>query len=299
MENILLIKGWRRYNWPEMISATGDSMADPVTMGYKGFTGNTFLDPFSALLNNEGKMDITAYFNNQTSRVGKLLTDIALNITGQAKTVNAYLLKTLTTRKDTTTDHYQAPSFRPLVQSFTGTTVLNTVNVHATKLYNYIANDCGDYVCRFNVLDCITHRHEKDNTLPRLKNRYTVDDSTFLVNNPRVTIKQTFKDDKGKSIYIVAYNGCGSLKTDLELINADGLSDYRDFYPSDYSRITQAQTDYLSTIYWKHFLPVNSKKEAEVSFFTSDALGRFKIIVQGVTGKDVVYGEKTFVVTKQ
>lgn len=295
LENVLLIQGWRRYTWPEMISSTAGDIIEPIVMGVEGFADKTYLDPFSALVDVIGKIDIAHYFSNQDKRVVNLLNQIVFIADNQEKEINMLLAKKLMVKKpDVSVYNNIAAEAQPV--TLIKNNMLNTVNVHSTKLYNYIANKCGDYVCRFNVLNCVTHKFEKDNTTPRLKMRYTVDDSTLLAGNQRVTIEQTFRDDKGKRIFIVSYNGCSNLKADIELVNNEGLTDYREFYSSDYKQITNDQPDYLSTIYWKHAVKVNSNKEAELTFFTSDALGPFKITVQGLTGKDVVNSEKLIVV---
>ncbi len=295
LENILLIKGWRRYNWQDMMGSS-DSEQKYKLMGTAGFAGKTYLNPFSALVTLDGKMDVTAYFANQNKRVNSLLNESVFKTRDQSRSVNVFLTNRLVVRKDTTGIGAPPVPFLQPTPYIAKNMVLSTVNVRATKLYNYIANDCGDYVCRFNVLDCATHKYEKDNTTPKIKGLYTVDDSSLLANNQRVTIRQAFRDDKGKRIFIVSYNGCANLKTDLELVNQEGLTEQREFYSSDYKQLEAGKVDYLSTIYWKHVLRLGSKNETEVSFYTSDALGPFKIIVQGVTGKDVIYGEKTFTV---
>ena len=295
LENILLIKGWRRYNWPEMIKSMSTDKKTLTVMGVKGLIDKTYLDPFSALVNLSGQLDITNYFPVQDKRVHTLLNDVCIKINRQTALVNNQVINNLILNNHQL--KFADPvAATPLQISTYKNTVLNTVNIYSTKLFNYIANECGDYVCRFNVLNCTTHKYEKDNTLPKVKNRYTVDDSSTLVNNPRVTVKNIFHDDMGKRIFIVSYNGCANLPSDPDLFNAEGLNDYLEFYSSDYKQIAPTQPDYLSTIYWKYNYLITSKKTTELNFFTSDAFGPFKIIVQGVTDKDVVYAEKGFTV---
>jgi len=43
---------------------------------------------------------------------------------------------------------------------------------------------------------------------------------------------------------------------------------------------------------------LNANKETELNFYTSDITGRFRIVVQGITNKDVVYAEQFFEVKK-
>jgi hypothetical protein len=82
------------------------------------------------------------------------------------------------------------------------------------------------------------------------------------------------------------YNGCdGTLDG---RIYKKGIYAAQEFYPSDYSKISPSQPDNLSTIYWKFLAKVTSNKNAEFPFYTSDISGKFKIIVQGRTGKDII-----------
>jgi hypothetical protein len=77
-----------------------------------------------------------------------------------------------------------------------------------------------------------------------------------------------------------------------------GITYSKEFYGEDYSIINPSQPEYISTIYWKHLCYVNSKGDVDLKFYTSDITGAFKIIVQGVTANDVIYGEKEFNVNK-
>lgn len=51
---------------------------------------------------------------------------------------------------------------------------------------------------------------------------------------------------------------------------------------------------FFSTIYWNYGTILNKEKDTEITFYTSDITGMFKIIVQGATSNDVIYAEKRF-----
>jgi hypothetical protein len=51
--------------------------------------------------------------------------------------------------------------------------------------------------------------------------------------------------------------------------------------------------------FWKHNVPINSSGEVNLSFFTNDITGLFRVVAQGVTEEGVVYDEKLFTVKKK
>jgi hypothetical protein len=138
------------------------------------------------------------------------------------------------------------------------------------------SNACGDYVCRFNFLNCPMHRSESDNTHP-------VSGVMYKIVGSRNTI---------------IYAGCTIPEKNESAVSIKGIYNSMEFYPSDYSEISPSQPEFISTIYWKHIEKITAGKETNLSFYTSDITGRFKIIIQGITDNDVVYGEKTFNVVK-
>jgi len=81
------------------------------------------------------------------------------------------------------------------------------------------------------------------------------------------------------------------------ILRFNGINGAQEFYPADYSKKLE-EKQYLSTLYWKHLVKISSVKDAELSFYTGDITGKFKIVIQGITGNDVTYGETTFNVTK-
>lgn len=80
-------------------------------------------------------------------------------------------------------------------------------------------------------------------------------------------------------------------------VQVSGVYQTKEFYPADFSK-NPAEEGFLSTLYWKHLTPLSPSKETEVSFYTGDISGRFKVVVQGISLNDVSYGEAEFTVTK-
>lgn len=88
-----------------------------------------------------------------------------------------------------------------------------------------------------------------------------------------------FKDQKQK--YVLRVNGIQQKMLPFKI---------------DLAPITEPQ--YLSTLFWKHQQKLLPGTETEITFYTSDITGDFKIIVQGKTASGVVYGETSLSVIK-
>jgi hypothetical protein len=144
----------------------------------------------------------------------------------------------------------------------------------------YGANECGDYVCRFNILNCPNHRYESDNKKPVIGNEY-----------------RTY-DKLSNTLGTIIYQGCQPMPKDENMYSFNGINFSREFYPADYKEFNPSNPEYLSTIYWKNLTTVLPSNTTTLQFYTSDITGDFKIVVQGVCGKDVVYGEKFLKVSK-
>jgi hypothetical protein len=133
-------------------------------------------------------------------------------------------------------------------------------------------NECGDYVCKYNVLNCPNHFDSPDNRAAVVGESYYV----FGAYLPKV------------------YNGCMIMKAAPSVLDINGVNYSKEFYGSDYAQYNPTEPEYLSTIYWKNLCLVNSKGDTDLSFYTSDITGPFKIIVQGISSNSIIYGEEQF-----
>lgn len=159
------------------------------------------------------------------------------------------------------------------------------------------SNRCGDYVCRYNFLDCPIHPHEKDNRPAVAGNSY------FVYTNGGSTVNgftryMSSHISAGVSIDSVLYLGC-SAKQFTDVLRIDGINYSREFYVDDYSKNNPPEPQYRSTLFWKNLCLINSKKETVLSFYTGDITGKFRIIVQGLAGTDVVCNSGTIEVKKE
>ncbi len=133
-------------------------------------------------------------------------------------------------------------------------------------------NECGDYVCQFQILNCPNHSF---GTIPVEGHYYTSGGMR------------------------VRYAGCVlSQKQNQFIIFLKGIYQAKEFYQEDYGTISPSVQMYLPTIFWKYSVSVHSDKAIELSFYTSDIVGKYRVIVQGVTTAGVVHGEYVFNVVK-
>lgn len=133
------------------------------------------------------------------------------------------------------------------------------------------ANACGDYVCMYEILNCRNHANDAGNSQP--------------------IAGVTYKGGNGP------YQECQTYaKADQSFVAFAGVRHHKEFYLDDYK--DPLEPAFFSTLYWNYGTVLQPTKETDLSFYTSDITGTFKVIVQGVTNNDVIYAEKTFEVKK-
>jgi len=90
----------------------------------------------------------------------------------------------------------------------------------------------------------------------------------------------------------VVYQGCTEDVSRSNLVILKGINLPKEFYISDV--LNKNEPINFATVYWNYQVLVND--DTPLSFNTGDITGNFKIVVQGVTEKGVVYGEKEITV---
>jgi hypothetical protein len=130
------------------------------------------------------------------------------------------------------------------------------------------ANSCGDYVCPYNILNCSNHAGLPANRLP---------------------VKGKSYGSRGGGQ--VMYWGCVLDEPGHEPVSQyDGIKIGKEFYPEDFSNKTDGIPEYISTLYWSPMLVFDKAGKAGCSFFTGDITGRFRIVVNGVANNNLFYG---------
>ncbi len=305
LEDVLLIKGWRRYTWTEFANTTAkDTIKQSDTLKFKGaitYADKPLKKPAELVVIKDSLSKFSTLATNSTG--GFTINNDALLITENKK------LRLMLTGENNEGYHiivddpykkinqliaadYQPRSYLHYLPNQKGegdenlTGLEHEIHLNEVKikgknenvLYGIAgipgSNACGDYVCIYNILNCPNHRDD-------LRNRAPVKGETYTY--------------KGQTFY--TYLGCMVDPYEHSLV-FNGIQYAMEFYPADYSQLNPPGPEFLSIVYWKHLYKISPENKDEISFYTSDITGNFKIIVQGIGGNDVVSGEKTIRVAK-
>lgn len=151
---------------------------------------------------------------------------------------------------------------------------LQTVEVKgrraALQVAGYGVNECGDYVCMHNYVNCPTHSPQNSIThIPIIGQKYSYAPSTKAPTT------------------IIIYQGC-------QPDNMRGVYTAREFYGMDQLKKKNPEENfYLSTLYWNPRIEATADSKNFLSFTTSDAPGIYKITIEGIADNgDFIYAEK-------
>jgi hypothetical protein len=296
LENVLLIKGWRRFKWLDVLNA--DAADTAVYHDARLFSGTIeqygkpTKKPVNFVLHNKSLSHIiTTKANgsfvlehNQLVAEQDKLSRIVLNpnmsynlkVRHHYDEQNSLLAQQV---KPIFVINAEQPSESYDLKGMERAIQLREVVVKAKRDSGLYAvrgrNLCGDYVCMFNILNCPNHATD------------------YNIRPP--VIGQPYRAAGTESV--ILYQGCtGTQDKAAELLH--GIYEAKQYYGSDYAVANPTEPEYFSTIFWKHLVLLNSQNETELSFYTSDVTGKFKIIVQGVTGNGVIYKEHSINVSK-
>ncbi|WP_316818797.1 hypothetical protein [Pedobacter nyackensis] len=293
MEDILLIKGWSRYTWTDFLKTTATDtikslnntnltiqvtgkkkpIVEPVQIGLlksNGFAIYTtdnfgkFEFPVNDLVLDKEK-SIFVFVNDKDKEKYRLqINDPYLNL-------NKSYLKVF------------APNFRSVPSAIQNNRVLsiksnesafqlkevNITSGNRPEIRSRLSgsNRCGDYVCRYNILNCINHFGDFENTQP---------------------IPGKLYHSNGG---MVVYQACTEPDISPGMIMMDGIYTKKEFYINDYAE--PLEPAFPSTIYWNYGTLLNNENK-EFTFYTSDITGKFKVIVQGISEREVLYSDYTF-----
>ncbi len=294
LNDILLVKGWRKYKWPEVElkkteksqllssleyngSITRKNKMLKVPMSLNTIAGTNinvlstdssgkFSIPFANLLTSESKPNVWLSMGTPDYE------NFKLKINEPQKDIKAYLLQQSFTQPVSKTEVADDNSYN--ITAAMGIklkdVVINKTIDNSTYFGKRGVNRCGDYVCKFNILNCPNHLGDYDSREP-IKGKKYLD---------------------GRARVSVIYQGCTDDESKLNLLILKGISLPKEFYTSDINNKNEPIN--FSTVYWNYQVMING--ETPVSFNTGDLTGAFKIVVQGVTDGGVVYGEQEILV---
>ncbi len=283
LEALLLIKGWRRYTWTDVLRATekdaGIKYTDAIIKGKVVQVDNTPIRKPVSLIN-------LAYPLNTitTSQQG------------------AFVLSTDDIRADSgkkAAIAIVAP--RPELYTMSISNPYALINDRIAvelqpKEYFYSGQESTQYM---QLPD-----NEHAIRLKEVTIKGTSDDNGAY--NKRWLEKEglytfylgKYKRDKEGKISSLLYSRYATTQPlSANKIQLSGVYQAKEFYPADFAK-NPSQEALISTLYWKHLQALLPDKETDLSFYTGDVTGRFKIVIQGITVADVTYAEGEFTVTK-
>lgn len=292
-EDILLIKGWRRYTWPDLLKANErDTPLPTSSVTFNGkleiLEGKLKKMPSISMVTEDGlkplSPDVEGKFEIDDKnliaspgkkiyflRSGSMGYDLNLSVKDPYQKISDKIRHHLSYENFDAGITERSTENMVLKQGERATTLAEVIVKSARKFddIHFQKNECGDYVCQYNVLNCINH--PLGGTLP-VEGRW-------------------YKSAAGS----VKYVGCGQHSA---LAYLNGIYTAQEFYKIDYAKADPAEQMFLSTIFWEYSAVVSTEQPLEISFPTSDIAGKFRIVVQGVTTNGVVHGESTFTVRK-
>jgi len=295
LEQMLLVKSWRRYTWQDLMTINpADTLANldslkvngQITRTKKEISQPLVIGTMAGQNINLINTDQKGFFKlNENDLITPAEKKLYVFVNGAQK--SPYDAK-MTINDDYTTLNQKLAKLISVDQPILPSNLVNNTelllknNEKTIRLKEVIitnkkddtfrhsgANACGDYVCSYNILNCRNHIGDAGNTQPVKGRIYTIGGSN---------IKQT-------------YMGCSIPDQGMFTI-IKGIHSPKEFYVNNYEDTNEPA--FFSTIYWNYGTMLSSKKQTEISFYTSDIAGKFKIVVQGITNNDVVYTEHFF-----
>ncbi|MDR6784453.1 hypothetical protein ABIE26_002158 [Pedobacter africanus] len=293
LEDILLVKGWRRYNWQHILQASpadtlktydalplriqirrhdkalksavelGIMSAGRLTFKKSDLKGDVQFDNSELLVAPGSKIQAIVMGKNQDT-YGMQLNDPFIKL-------NKDYTKLIAPQRTIIPSTIQNNTELTL-KSNEKVNRLREVEIRAggdqTLNYKHGANECGDYVCRFNILNCRNHLSDPGNRHP--------------------IPGQTYTDGLGGGI--IVYQLCKDEERRRFIMPLPGIYTKKEFYVDPHTE--PLEPAFESTLYWNHGLIIG-KEAKELVFYTGDITGKFRIVVQGMSTTDVLYGQYT------
>ncbi len=304
LEDLLLIKGWRRYvfdqtKWPEKLDTAGLYQSLELS-GNVTKNGKELDEPINLTLIRDTLFNVI-----NTDTIGNLLLNVEeTGVTARKKLlfivnkVNRYGYQVYLKNPYEITNNAINTQFE-IEYNFVGKTESNSleqiykgndklIQLRTVEIKNKnddlltktnfipVMNKCGDYVCKLGFLNCPMHPPNTIGTTLPVKGK------NYLFHIPSRIIQRY-------------YSGCiYETTSNTELFSLQGRLFSKEFYINDYKVGVDETLDFQSTVYWTPFLQLSSSKDTEVSFYTSDLKAPYRVIVQGISEKQVVTGSTSF-----
>ena len=303
LENILLIKGWRRYTWQDLMSSKATdtiqnylvpelkgsiklrgkplkASVKVIALGSQGVAIINSQNDGSFILNQDQLIasdgnKIKLMVNNGTEKKYQIQVDDPyqkINVKLSEHLGNEYSDGMI---NNINSVDQELKGLQRIIN-------LQTVEIKAYKSSNTIngfkgepgTNACGDYVDEFGYLN------------------YEKSEHRFKPVNGKLYKKRTDLEGSYFKVDPVYYTGCTTEeKNNGFAIN--GIYGGKEFYDSSGNN---SDNQYRSTLYWRSGIATDAAGEAELTFKAGDITDKFRIVVQGVTSNNLISGYGNFIV---
>jgi hypothetical protein len=291
LENVLLIRGWRRYTWQELLTDDHQQPVfhTPVIGGKLSLGFGRVKKPFTITILNGNAVasfvttDAAGNFQCSYEQLlvpqdKKLWMNTGDKVLGNKIAMHDPFIdinKRLAARmpfNSVNADRYLQDARELAVSDLSKVKQLAVVTVTANRTTGALlgaasSNACGDYVCMSNRLNCRNHYGDMSNRTP-------VKGQTYILSG-----------HGGK----IVYWGCLLEDTTNAIFQYDGIKMGKEFYKVEIIEGETGNLKNISTIYWSPMLVFDKNGKAEASFNTSDIAGRFRIVVNGLAGDHLFY----------
>lgn len=320
VEDMLIVKGWRRYTWNDLYRSTPKDTLGGSTVTIKGrilINGKPLRKPVSFSIIKDsmisvhttgptgdftlGESDITAVYGtkvmatvNEKNREGYTIevdnpfSQISRQLAKQTAVNPAGII----TRSQKSTRDNQIDGLQRIIalQEVVVRDNSNNSSIYGQKPKG--SNECGDYVDHNGYLNASFSANNLRNTPPVLGRTY-IDPTKVSVNGRVIDVSELRKDDIFKTVKIV-YNGCTTRHRGMFQI--DGVYLSKDFYNSGQGQSAPEVYSHQSTLDWKTGVVTAKDGTFSTTFSTGELTGKFRIIIQGVGQSDTFYSEADFLV---
>lgn len=291
MEDILMVKGWRKYTWQDIAQVqVTDTLKTYDSLGFSlqitKFDKSLKKPVDIALLRNAG---LSLSKSTEASDLAFKIEDLIMPSGTKMQAVvlggnqSSYGIKVNDPYVDLNKSYTRflkpsQPSIPSAVQNNSEMALKSNEKVLRLKEVkitngpaegiNYSGrNACGDYVCMYNILNCQNHTFAAGNRAPIPGHIYMVNGIQTVYQKCEPELKKTF------------------------IAKINGIYTRKEFHVDSYA--DPLEPALRSTVYWNHGLVLSTSNQ-ELSFYTGDIIGEFKVVVQGVTTDDVTHEQYVF-----
>ncbi len=300
LEQALLIKGWRRFSWQELQLAEAKDTAQKsshvqITATIKNLNPEKAKEPYKLqLIKDEGFEVVDANAKGEFVLAPRTLLTAGKQIILTAKNPqNEQIPFTINLPYPKLCEKLNATLPYPMLDfayaNFKKQPIATVDLQESVKMLDEVVvtttvrcsrttqrNECGDYVCKTNMLNCPVH---------------------LTCGTPAINGTKYYTAIAGRIENLVYRCDGGSKASGVNVQSIKGLTMPKRFYEVNYEVDGKDDQIFQTTMYWNNAIFTNEKGEAEITFNASDLVGKFKCIINGQTATDYFGASKSLLVT--